>query len=144
MTAALQQAQPVTLRAGQPGDLPFVASTWLRHFRRRSVMAQSVAEVTYTTEQRALIQTILARAVVTVACDSSDPSLIMGYVVSSDRAIHWLQVKAVFQGHGLGRLLIGTVATPLYWSHDVQGAADLSVKFGMRLTYNPYRAWSGL
>lgn len=144
MPSALQADSAIAIRDANPLDLPFVSATWLRHYRRRSRTAQSVPEATYTTEQRALILTILQRSIVTVACDRETPSLIMGYVVSSDRAIHWLQVKKVFQGHGLGKLLALTVQAPLYWSHDANGDADLWRRIGLRLTYNPYRAWSAL
>ena len=132
------------LRPGEPADLPFVAATWLRHYRRRSPAAAAMPERTYTVEQRALISTILGRASVVCAVDAEDPTLIMGYVVSSDRAIHWLQVKAVFRHHGLARLLAAAVEAPLYWSHDTQDAAALWSALGLRLTFNPYRAWSGL
>lgn len=138
-----QQVEPkVILRDALPGDLPFVSATWLRHYRRRNAALAAVPDVTYILEQRALIFAILARSIVTVACDSADPSLIMGYVVSSGRTIHWLQVKKVFQRHGLGRMLAGTVREPLHWSHAADNADLLWTRYGMSMTYNPYKAWS--
>lgn len=142
MNSAPQAEPKVLLRDALPGDLPFVSATWLRHYRRRNLAIASVPDVTYVLEQRALIFAILARSIVTVACDSADPSLIMGYVVSGGRVIHWLQVKKVFQGHGLGKLLAGTVREPLHWTHDVDGADALWARYGMPMTYNPYKAWS--
>jgi hypothetical protein len=139
-----QSAVSPRLRGGTPADLPFIASTWLRHYRRRCAAAAATPEQTYLVEQRALIQTLLARSAVTVACDGEDPTLILGYVVSSDRAIHWLQVKAVFRGHGVARLLAASVPGALYWSHDTDTAARLWASLGLRLSYNPDRAWSGL
>lgn len=132
------------MRAGTPDDHALVYETWLRHYRRHGTGLDDVPEATYRTEQRLLVASILARASLILAVDSEDPTLVWGYVVSEPRALHWLWTKAVCRRHGVARAL-GTTAAALqqaqYYTHRTSSAEDIMRRIGLRLTYNPWRAW---
>lgn len=142
MESAARQLQPrVVLRAGEPGDHPFVYETWLRHYRRHGPV-QHIPEQTYRVEQRELIKSILARSTLSCVVDAEIPSLVLGYVVSSERAVHWLHVKAIARGCGVARALAQSVPDALYYTHAVPIVDVLFRRCGLSLTYNPHRAWA--
>lgn len=59
---------------------------------------------------RPVLEALIDRSAVNVACLAEDPSVILGYsIVSKDfKTLHWVTVKQVWRGKGLGRTLVPT------------------------------------
>lgn len=135
----------VTLRPVAPADEPLVFSSWLRSYRTAPAVAQVRGPV-YFANQRRVIERILLRAQVLVACSPSEPTDVFGYAVcertASGLVVHWLYVKHPFRRLGVaGRLLsaagAGDVAT-IQHTHETDAGKRLAKRLGSVL--NPYLA----
>ena len=105
-------AQPVLLRAGTPGDIPFILKSWLSSFRH-SYHVRGIEGPVYFAEHRRIVEALIPRCGVLVACDRQDPTMIYAFLVSEviDKAlvVHWVYVRSTFQDFGIGTKLIAEV-----------------------------------
>ena len=120
------------------GDESFIYSTWLKSYH-----VPRCPQPIYNIGQRHLINAILAdkNTSVKVACDSDNPELIFGYIVSgSGNSLHYLYVKGMYRGQGIGRSLLDSLQVgPILYTHRppaewIMGRLQTEPRF----IYNPY------
>lgn len=92
--AAASPRVPILLREGEPSDLPFIYATWINHVRETKPW--SGCDLNWVSAaQHALVERLLRRSVVQVACSPAYPDQIYGYLVGQprERIVHWCYVK---------------------------------------------------
>lgn len=127
----------VIIRSAIPADRNFILSTWLKGlYYGNSEVKQMPQELYYQQYADKFLATLNSPDVkVSVACLQDDTNTIIGYLVSTGTAVHWLYVKKDFRSKGIANLLL---------KHDNYLTYTLSTKAGSaiakkkKLTYNPF------
>lgn len=136
---------PVTIRPWLPGDVGLVVDSWLRSFRIGSSSAKAMLSNLYQRSQKEIIDSILQRAEVLVACSPGNPDLIFAFIVFEKEptvtALHYLYTKAAFRRFGLARKLVDSIketGRTLEASHKTDLGGVLLKKHG--IIWNPLLA----
>lgn len=93
-------------RPSCPDDMRFIYSTWLKGLYNGNDWFARIRQERFFKVYHAVIEGILARAAIQVACQKADPSVILGYSVTEGAKLHWIYLKKDWRGYGLARLLI--------------------------------------
>jgi GNAT superfamily N-acetyltransferase len=142
MSEKVDQLQ-IKIRPALEVDAPFIFNSWLRSFRENG-LARPVNNEIYYSEQHKLIEKLLKRCTVSVACDPNDPTSIYGYIchekIDGIFVLHYVYVKHPFRSLGLAKTLLletkhNTDHAALY-THTTAAAVKLQQKFNM--LYHPY------
>lgn len=112
--ATLDKSQLITLRIGQPDDLNFVYSTWLKGLYYGDSWFSDIPKDIFMKKYHAVLDGILKRNNTTliVACLKDDPDTILGYSVASwhptdpGYVLHWAFVKSPWRRIGIGKSLM--------------------------------------
>jgi GNAT superfamily N-acetyltransferase len=135
---------PLKVRFATNEDIPFIFSSWLRSFREQGYLARAVPNTIYYQNHHQILQKLVKRSKVYIACNSNDVSQIYGYIVGeyieNALVIHYLYVKHSFRKLGVGKALFNS------FDHDTSLAACCShltkpvEKFLMKynVIYHPY------
>ena len=134
---------PITIRDADPADVSFIFSSWLKSFRKGE-LCQGVDNAIYYSEHHKVIERILRRSTVKIACNPQDPSQIMGYLVYEKLdgiwVFHYCYVKHTFRNLGVARELARAAEhdfkTLAIASHKTYFAEKILSKY--ELIYHPY------
>lgn len=131
-------AEEWRLRPADAEDEAFLCHSWLKSFRPS---ATEVPGVIYHRGQHEVIERLLGRSIVTVACNPEDEAQIFGYLVHEKRGpvvvLHYVYVKAPFRRLGLARALLAHVgAEGCHYTHRTPAFARLAR--ALRAHFNPY------
>lgn len=137
-----------TIRRATAEDRGFVVKPWLQELRRSST-TRYVSDSVFFQQHGRLVQKLLARASVDLACDPADDQHFYGFVAHepgvaehAEPVIHWLYVKMAFRQLGLGRSLLAHVthggrAIASHATDMLMGPMRAVIeKYG--ITYDPY------
>ena len=151
----------VKIRSIRESDEAFIFHSWLTGFRGSDAM-EGVRKSTYFPNQHEVIETLLKRSDVRVACNIEEEDHVYGYMVFEDdllrdHILHWIYVKAPFRGLGIGQMLFEPLkGRKLFVTHlpkkEIQYCeecyqARLKSQYGKKLankigaTYDPYLIW---
>ena len=97
---------PYKIRLASPDDISFIYSSWLKSYRFGSHVGKQTRSMVFFEEYREIIDTILARSSVIVACLEDDPHIILGYVVSEPGIVHYGFIKESFREMGIFNKLL--------------------------------------
>lgn len=126
----------VVIRDANEADVPFIFNSWLKSFRP---FAGPVSPIIYYEFQHKLIEQLLQRSVVRVACSVTDTNEIYAYLVSEliddVSIIHYAYTKHTFRGLGLQRKL--GLSSSGFYTHRTNCSRFL---YPDQLIYNPYLA----
>ena len=124
-----------TIRSMKESDKNFVRDTWLKTFWDQH-MRGHIEWNTYYEGQAGRINNILDRAYTIVAYFPEIPDEILGWAtLEVGRKLHFMYVKKVYRGQGIGTGLVDGRAACYTHATDRKGRAFLE-KLGIR--YNPY------
>lgn len=136
---------PLTIRHANDQDIPFIFSSWLKSFRDAGLMVRSVPNTIYFTNHHKILQRLIKRSTVYVACDPKDSSQIYGYIVAEyidgTFVLHFIYVKQSFRKLGVGRALFNNFkhdGTASCCSHLTKFGERMLLKYNM--IYHPYTA----
>lgn len=150
--------QPLwVMREGRDTDIGYVLDSWLHALLPVMIKQcggcqdKPLLDIkAYWKAQPLIIQRLLNRATITVACNPEMPDHIFGYVIHEQRpspVLHWIGVKAAFRGFGLGRELFTKAggAPGAVCSHITDRIAKKAVRrtgsTWSGLIYDPFSAW---
>ena len=132
----------IALRAALPTDLPFIYSSWLKSYRH-SYFAKNITNTIYFKEHHDIIESLLDKSQIVIACDKHDQTQIFGYMVANfvDNifTVHYLYVKHPYRKLGLGSTLLRTMSdlkTLSCYTHETSVAQRLAAKYNF--VYHPY------
>lgn len=125
------------IRDYKPEDKAFIMATWLRGLYYGDSWFSQIPKGIFMDNYKQILELLLARSLVKVACDKQDPDVILGYsVLSKDfSTIHWVFVKSVMRKQGVGRSLLPQY--PTYISHLTSLGKSLMTKF-TDCVFNPF------
>jgi len=88
---------PIDIRPSVPADEPVIYSHWIECQSRQRPFSKLDTNW-HAAGQHALIERLLKRTRVMVACDPRDPDQIYGYLVTGrPRVLYWIYVKMDFR-----------------------------------------------
>lgn len=102
-----REALPVHIRSALPTDVSIVYATWL-HSLYSLEPYKRLPKDYFMAAQQALIQSLLTRSQVLIACDPNDLDQIYGYSVVklANSTLHWIFTKKLFRNMHVGTRLI--------------------------------------
>lgn len=153
MTATAETTQtqpdviPVAIRVAGQGDEGFLYRTWLEGHRVGSpAFGLKLRKSAYFDLHHPIVERLLSRSRVWIACPVDTPDVIAGYVVAEPPSVlHWVFVREGFKRLGLMRLLLAAAGFPsnlegVEFSHE---SADYYRHLRSRFPqafFNPYRS----
>ena len=137
------RALDIAFRPYELRDDAFVVSAWMRQMRSEPAM-RFVKNDVFFPRERDRISAILARSKAMLAISRDDSSLLFGFIVSERNIVHWVYVKSVYRGMGVGAALLeqSGISGPLLCTHatelifgSVRGQKKLDA---LKVSYDPY------
>lgn len=143
------------VRPAAVDDVAFIASTWKQNFWRESHWGRRIRWAVFAPSHAVIIQRLLERSLVLVACDPEREEEILGYLVFElvpiAGAVHFAYVKPAFRHAGVLRSLLADSGLPpdladvqithATWSWlSSPGKPGIEEKFP-KAVHDPYRAF---
>ena len=145
---------PFVIRGVKADDIPFIFDGWMKQ-NRYAPISKHVPTKIYRPYYHAVLEDILKRSTVIVACNPDDETHTFGVLVwEPDPALfHWLYVKDIYAGQGLARALLtyavpslGTPQQPelICTSSGPTVFQNRSIVERYKLIYNPFLLFQGI
>lgn len=133
----------VNVRPAAQGDVSLIFSSWLKSFRNGTANC-NVSNSIYFAEQHKLIEALMKRCEVHVACSTKNPGDIYGWIcferVQGIFTLHYVYVKQTFRSLGVANALLNLTNHDFnmagLYTHETKIAERLAAKF--TLIYHPY------
>lgn len=131
----------VLIRRADADDAAFVFSYWLRDYYEHSAFARGVNKDTFMRFHHMVVERVIARSVMYVACDAEDPTICYGFVCAEGDVLHYIFVKRRFRGLGVGGRLLEAAgfgaAGPKLFTHLTDTMISLRRRWPLA-EYSPY------
>lgn len=157
----------IAVREPTNSDTNFITNSWLESFRQGGYMNATVPNRVYFNQHHRILEKIVPRSRILVACNSTDTRQVFGWICAElmDRhlVIHYIYIKDDFRQMGIAsrlvRLLLDTqdvvknviLTTHQTWKSKVliQGRREWDLKpmaerHGITALYNPYMLFYSL
>lgn len=152
----------ILLRPGENADINFIANSWLKSFRNADFV-KGVPNKIYYNYHHKLLEELLPRCEVRVACNAERTDQILGWICGEVQGgalvVHFCYVKHPLRRLGIGKKLmeslradhgdipvVYTHKTRLFWQPpseaDQKSFRDKVHDWGF--VYHPYLAYTGL
>ena len=137
---------PVQIRRATRRDVPLITSSWLKSFRD-GYMVRGIPNNTYYYNHHKILEALLPRGIVLVACNEEDPNQILGWccaeVVDTALVIHYIYVKHPFRKFHIAtkmvNLLLESEKPPaVIYTHKTVAAKNIIKDKELEWLYNPY------
>lgn len=133
----------IRLRPATQEDVPFIFSSWLKSYRN-SLYARNITSTTYFSEHHKIIQNIVKKNPVIIACNDADPSQVYGYICAGKTegifTLHYIYIKQSFRTMGIAKSLMQSMGfdsnVASIYTHHTRTAERLAAKYNM--LYHPY------
>jgi len=143
---------PVEIRRATKRDIPFITSSWLKSFRD-GYWARGIPNNIYYYNQHKILEQLLPKGIVLVACNEQDPDQILGYVcaevVDTALVIHYMYVKHPFRKFGIATKLVMLLEQSekppaIMYTHKTAAAKAIILAKELKWIYNPYLVFDKL
>lgn len=133
---AIANSAQYDLRPATKEDIPFIYGTWLQSYRHDSQIGRSCRKGIFFTEYRQVIDSILADkgTHVLVACHKTIPNVIFGYIVHSNKSLHYIFTKETFRRLGIATSLAKASGPFDFYTHKTYTAENINHE----INYNPF------
>lgn len=145
--------QDLVLRAAKLSDINFLTSSWLRSYRNAPAVS-GVPNSTYYYYHHKVLEELLTRCTVMVACFPDRPDQILGYVCAekfdAGLVIHYLYVKKTFRNFGIARKLVDHLVEAekppkILYTHKTRDMFPIERKLRDNgWEFHPYLLWVSL
>lgn len=102
----LEKGELVAIRDAVAGDANFIFSTWLKGLRFGNPWFGLIDSKIYYATYHKVIEALLGKTTIKVACLKEDPGVILGYAVYSGTRADWVHVKKSWRNIGLAKDLL--------------------------------------
>jgi len=125
----------VLIRNAVETDLPFIYATWLKGLYHDKLWPafRVVHQDTFYPNYHRVIESILSRSTVFVACLEDEPDVVLGYSVVSGNTLHWIFIKKAWRGNKIAKQLVPVTINSV--SHLTKLGQKLKPK---EWEYNPF------
>lgn len=138
---------PVRIRPATESDVSFIFDSWLRSYRG-SKSTWGIRNPVYYGSQHRLIEGLVRRCQVLVACNHEDASQLYGYVVAEHidgcLVVHFAYTKEAYRMLGIAAALLEQYkfnkSKPTFYTHRTAVVERMERR--IPLVYNPYLAYS--
>lgn len=96
----------IKIRDAQGTDLNCILDTFMESFFNDSQLANSCRVSIFKKNFRKVIDHILSRSTIQIACFPEDPNTILGYIVYEPGIVHYTFVKMAFRRFGIATQLL--------------------------------------
>lgn len=136
----------VRIRAATESDVNFIFNSWLKCYRHSQFAKQLQNEVFFDAHHK-LIEGLLKRCEVLIACNDADISQIYSYgiaeKVDGQLVVHFVYTKESYRKLGVGLTVLEALGyeagKPYFYTHKTHQAERLEQKHTM--IYHPYLAF---
>lgn len=131
----------IKFREPTKADYNFLASSWLKSFRK---FEPKISADVYYKHHNKLIDLIMQRAKVIIACNEHDEEQVFGYIVYEEcpiSIVHYVYVKEAYRKMGIAKALgkAGHITDVFVFTHLTH--ASYTVFKDKKSYYNPYRRY---
>lgn len=125
------------IRDACPEDTSFIMATFLRGLYYGDSWFSMIPKDIFMANYKMVIERLLQKSVVKVACLKEDHNVILGYsILSADyQAVHWTFVKSAWRRKGIAKSLVPQ--HPTYVTHLSALGKSLMSKLP-NVTFNPF------
>ena len=137
------------IRPANGDDIAFIYSTWLRSLRYDSALRKTTQKSVFFQNYQLVLDSILnaPKTRILIACLSSDPNVIFGYLVHGPSTAHYCFVKDAFRGLKIAKTLLaeafGNTDGTIQVTHITKTAEPI-VFNNPRFSYNPFLLYKGV
>lgn len=134
---------PLKIRSATEEDIPFICNAWLKSYRS-GYLCREVANTIYFAEHHKLIDRLIKKSNVMIACNPEDPTQIFGFscneIVDNVYVLHFIYIKQTYRNLGIAtHLLKNSGFNPKVGSchtHSNKVSVRLQAKYNS--VYHPY------
>ncbi len=142
----MEVSQLLLLREATVDDKNFILNSWVKSYRKRGSEAKALKGLVYFEHHPKLVQRLIERSFILVACDKNCPEVVWAFVVfevlPGSIVFHFAYTKSPLRRRGLMRRMLLAIgrdsppdAEPSH-SHETDIGRVLAAKY--RSTFNPY------
>jgi hypothetical protein len=106
----LDKKDLITVRGPHPDDINFIYASWLRGLYYGNTFYGEIPQDIFMANYQKVLQSLLMRATVRVACLKEDPEVILGYSVTrttdAGETLDWIFVKSAWRRIGVAKSLL--------------------------------------
>lgn len=134
-------------------DIPFITSSWLESFRN-APMVRGVPNSIYFSYHHKILEELLPRSIVLVACNPADTDQIVGYICAevfdNCLVVHYVYVKQPLRRLGVAKKLLDTLLesekpAAVQYTAKTPSIFDFEKQLKeQRIIYNPYLLYATL
>jgi len=143
----------VQIRAAKKDDIQFITANW-GHSYRDAPFVRGVPNSVYWFYHHKIMETLLPRSTVLIACNAEDPNQILAFLCAemwdTCLVIHYIYVKKIYQKVGLATRLVNAMKeserpSHIQYTSKTQDIFPIERKMKERgMTYNPYLLYAAL
>ena len=126
------------IRLADSSDLNFIYDTFLNSLHYDTELGKSCRNDIFYPEYQKIIDRILLRSTIKVACHQEEPSVIFGYLIFEPDILHYCFIKQSFRRLGIATALFNDSFTNgfVYATHLTRSGVPTLKKFN--LIFNPF------
>jgi len=132
--------QDFDIRKPRPDDLNFIHATFLKSVHKESKLGKSVTTTKFFLEFAKVIDYILDRSEIIIACDQEDPNVIFSYLIYEPGIVHYIFTKLAFRRLYIARdLILHAFPEAQSFQYSIKTlSSERATKNYPNLTYNPF------
>jgi hypothetical protein len=130
----------LVFRTPKPTDLNFITSTFAKSIKSDSSLGRSCLSTVFFSEFPKVIDHILSKSNILIACDNDQEDAILGYIIHEPNIIHYAYVKSALRNLGIFKRMINIVIEDkknMYFSFNTKSSKAISNKLP-QLIFNPF------
>lgn len=143
--------ESIQLRKATRRDIPFITSGWLKSFRN-APFVRGVPNTVYYYHHHKLLETLIPRSTVLVACNAEDTDQLVGFICyetfKEGVLIHYVYVKQTLRKVGIAKKMFETAvegAPLIQYTAKTYPIFDMEERLKERgAVYNPYSLYTSL
>lgn len=144
----------IVLRKATRADIQFITSGWLKSFRN-APFVRGVPNSVYYYYHHKILEELLPRSQVMVACNEADPNQLLGFVCAevldnSVLVLHYVYVKQLLRKQGIAKFMVDTLKSDLsiatvQYTAKTYAVIDMEERLkAAGMVYNPYLLYTKL
>lgn len=138
------------IRPAESDEINFIYATWLNNYKHYSSLGKSCRTSVFFFEYANVLDAILDRSFVLIACFPDTPTVILSYLVYEPHTIHYVFTKEVYRKNGIAMsLFLKAFSTlgqsgPIDFTHRTLMSEPIIEKYNIYLQFNPFKLYQRL
>jgi len=133
--------QEFDIREAIGDDLSFIYHSWIKSYKDGSALGRSCRNPIFRDNYRFIIDDILIKSNVLVACKNDNPDVVFGFIVYNNSTLHYVFTKQAFRRFGIAKALFNEASKDF---KDTTHKTIISTKINHDLSYNPFLLYAAI